>query len=220
MLIKNIYFVRHGETLLNESHIRQGEAGSLSENGKTQAGETGKRLRQFDIQKIFCSPFTRARETADIINGFLGVREIEYIPLLGERRNPSEIIGKKYDDPVTIQAINFMDKSFHREDARFSDEENFEDLKNRALKLKNFLIKNSKDNTLCITHGIFLKMFLCVLIYDEKLTVEQYIKLTVFNPADNAGITVVQYNPMKFFSNPFEIIAYNDSPISKNNLKI
>ena len=56
-------------------------------------------------------------------------------------------------------------------------------------------------------------MFLCVLIYGEKLNVETYVKMSYFNPADNAGITIVEYNPFNFFGNPFEIIAYNDTPI-------
>ena len=34
---RRFYFIRHGETILNEQHIRQGEDGALSENGKSQA---------------------------------------------------------------------------------------------------------------------------------------------------------------------------------------
>ena len=113
-----------------------------------------------------------------------------------------------------------MDKSFHSPDARWGDEENFEDLKTRGLKLKDFVAKNSKDGTLFITHGIFLKMFLCTLIYNKDLDVEKYIKMSVFNPADNAGITIIKYSPLNFFSNPWEILVYNDTPIKNKNLSI
>jgi broad specificity phosphatase PhoE len=219
MLSRNIYFVRHGETVSNSLNLRQGEEGGLTAKGREQARETGKRLKVYNIDKIFCSTFERALETCDEINRILEIKNVEFTPLLCERRNPSKIVGLSYYDPITIEAINFMDKSFHDEDARWQDEENFKDLKERALKLKDFLIKNSSANTLCITHGIFLKMFLCVLLYGEKLTVKDYIKLTMFNPADNAGITVVKYSPYDFFGDPWDIVAYNDTPIDESKIK-
>jgi phosphoserine phosphatase len=213
MLTKRIYFVRHGETILNAAKKRQGEEGGLSELGKKQAEYLGKRLEPFKINMIFCSPLERALETAEEISKTLVGVPIEYVPLLSERRNPKRIIGSDYSDPLVQEAINFMDKSFHDPDARWEDEENFNDLKNRALKLKTFLAANTTNSTLCVTHGIFLKMLLCVLMEDKNLTVEKYVKLSLFNTADNAGITVVEYNPFNFLGNPWKIIAYNDTPV-------
>ncbi len=219
MLNKRIYFVRHGETILNAQRIRQGEDGGLSKNGQEQARACGVRLLPYSIKKIFCSPFQRAVETGEEIMKNI-VAPIEYTQLLAERRNPSKIIGLSYDDTLTKEAISFMDKSFHSADAKWDDEENFQELKDRALKLRDFLSKNISSSNLCITHGIFLKMFLCVLMYGEELTVETYIKMSLFNPADNAGITLVEYNPFNFFSNPWEIIAYNDSPLMPGTMSI
>lgn len=219
MLEKNIYFVRHGETVQNAARIRQGEDGGLSENGKQQIDRLADRLKNFNISKIFSSPFQRAAETTEIILKKINA-PLEYVPLLSERHNPTSIIGKKYDDPVVMDAINAMDKSFHDPDYRYEDEENFQDLKARALKAKTFLQKNASHNTLCVTHGIFLKMLLGVLIYDKDLTVEQYIKLAVFNPVDNGGITLVKYKPLEFFGNPWEVLAFNDSQVDVKSLKI
>lgn len=219
MTSRKLYFIRHGETVLNAEKIKQGETGGLSEEGKSQALAVGQRLKNYNIKKIFCSPFQRTVETSIEIMKSISA-PIEYVPLLGERRNPTKIIGKYYDDPITKDAIAFMDKSFHTPDARWDDEENFQDLKDRAIKLQKFLCKNMADSNLCITHGIFLKMFLCVLIHGEKLTVETYIKMSLFNPADNAGITVVVYHPLKYFSNPWEIVAYNDSPLAIGTMSI
>jgi hypothetical protein len=42
----------------------------------------------------------------------------------------------------------------------------------------------------------------------------------MFNPANNAGITIVKYSPLNFFGNPWEIIAYNDSVIEMKSLTI
>ena len=46
-------------------------------------------------------------------------------------------------------------------------------------------------------HGIFLKMFLSVLLYGENLKVKEYIQMNMYNPADNAGVTFVSYSPIK-----------------------
>lgn len=219
MFDKNIYFVRHGETVLNAQKIRQAEGGGLSERGKIQTAELANRLANFNISKIFSSPFQRTIETTEVINKKLNL-PVEYVPLLAERHNPSSIVGKSYDDPKVVEAINAMDKSFHQPDFRYEDEENFEDLKARALKAKVFLQKNAANDTLCVTHGIFLKMLLCVLVYDKDLTVEQYIKLAVFNPVDNAGITLVKYHPLEFFNNPWEIVAFNDASVELKNMQI
>jgi broad specificity phosphatase PhoE len=212
MLEKKIYFIRHGETILNAKKIRQGEDGGLSKDGVLQAREVGEYLSSCDIKKIFCSPYQRAIETAQEVMKTVKA-PIEYNPLLSERRNPSKIVGLAFDDPLAKQAIAFMDKSFHDPDSRWDDEENFQDLKERAIKLRDFLQKNITSNNLCITHGIFLKMFLCVLIHGESLDVKTYVKMTIFTPVHNTSITIVKYKPLNFFSNPWEIITFDNTLI-------
>ncbi|KKW41970.1 MAG: hypothetical protein UY91_C0008G0013, partial [Parcubacteria group bacterium GW2011_GWB1_55_9] len=58
---RRFYFVRHGETILNAQHIRQGEEGSLSENGRRQAERVGEVLRPMSIDSIISSTYPRAR---------------------------------------------------------------------------------------------------------------------------------------------------------------
>lgn len=214
-LNKTIYLVRHGETILNAEHKRQGREGKLSEKGVAQVSATAARLIDFKISKIFSSPYERTIETTQIIRSIIdptNTLSLEYSELLTERRNPSSIIGLSYDDTHTVYAINFMDKSYHPDDARFEDEENFNDLKQRALELQKFLASNAPDHSLCVTHGIFLKMFLSVCIYGEALTMAEYIKLSVFNPAENAGLSVIEYSPIKSITgNGWKVLAYNDS---------
>lgn len=213
--------VRHGETVMNEEHLRQGSEGGLSETGKQQATELGSRLKTFPIQRIFTSTFQRALETTDIINSFLKV-DIEKTELLAERKNPSSIIGKKYEDPLVVEKINQMDRSYHKADFRIEDEENFDDLKARAIKLKKFLERRASTGTLCVTHGIFLKMFLCIIKYGEDLRVEDYIKNSLFNPASNAGITILSLKKSLWpFSKPiWEIILYNETPIDEKSKSV
>src|SRR5487761_2719429 len=102
---RRFYFVRHGETLLNAQHIRQGEEGARSENGRKQAEKVGIVLGQVSAERIISSTYPRARETAEIINAHLKTR-IMYSDLLIERRNPSEIIGRNRDEPEVMHIVD------------------------------------------------------------------------------------------------------------------
>lgn len=206
MFVKYFYLVRHGETILNVQRRRQDEKGGLSEKGILEVEDLGKRMLHMKIQKIFVSPYERTLETATIVNKYLKITEKDYIitPLLAERRNPTIIVGKHYDDPIAKAFIDKMDKSIHDPNLRIYDEENFQDLKDRALRAQKFLIQNGKKYNACFTHGIFLKMFLSTLLYGKKLSVKDYIQMNMYNPADNAGVTLVKYSPLKKFTAPFK----------------
>lgn len=74
--MKKTFFVfRHGETELNAKQIWQGTSANpdLNERGKEQASELGKKLKNYGIEKIYSSPFTRAQNTAKIVNNTLCV---------------------------------------------------------------------------------------------------------------------------------------------------
>lgn len=186
------YFVRHGESILNAQGIRQGPDGSLSENGRHQAEVTGTRLKNRNIDVVLVSPYTRTRETADIINQSVQ-KPIEYNDLLVERRNPSEIVGKSVKDPDVIHIVELIDKSYHSDDYRFSDEENFADMKERAKQLLAYLETRQEKTVLVVTHGIFLKMVIAYMLYRDKLNAGRYNTLSYMNASNNAAITVCEY---------------------------
>ncbi len=214
MTRKLFYFVRHGESLFNAARIRQGADGSLSENGKAQAISTGKRLANHPIEIILASPYTRTCETADIINHQLtSQKTIEYSELLKERRNPSEIIGKSMNDPEISRIIDTIDKSYHTDDYRFSDEENFQDLKLRAHQLLDHLAVRPESCLLVVTHGIFLRMVVACIEYGERLNSATYNTLSLVNVSNNASITICEYKK-GWFGPPIEerwkVIAWDD----------
>ena len=213
MRIRRFYIVRHGETLLNAEHIRQGEAGALSGKGRHQAEQVGRYLAHFPVSRIISSTYPRARETADIIRKQVKT-PILYSALLAERRNPSEIIGKHRDDPEVVRIVDQMDLAYHDDDYRFSDEENFTDLKKRARKCLNLLERQGARKTVVVTHHVFLKMLVAYLLYRERLHAADFVKLSFFNVSDNAGITIVEFHPWKRFfrTRGWEVVSYNEQP--------
>lgn len=208
---KIIYFVRHGETENNAKNIRQGSSGPLTEKGREQALETAKRFPKHKgrPQVIISSPYERTKETAEIIAKELNMK-VKYSDLLVERRNPTEIIGHEGGERGVREIIDRMDKSYHADDLRISDEENFVDLKERAKRLLAYISRRNAKRIIMVTHGIFLKMVVAYMLYGEKLTASQYNNLSYFNPIKNAGMAICSYKHHWFKKNEWKLLVWND----------
>lgn len=212
MGMKLIYFVRHGETELNAQNIRQGSEGSLSEKGRAQVMETAKKFPKSKGKPeiIIASPYVRTRETASIIAKELNI-EVEYSELLVERRNPSQIVGHKGEERDVRLIVDRIDKSYHDDNLRYSDEENFTDLLERAKKLLHFIESRDEERIIMVTHGIFLKMVASYVLLGDKLTASEYNKLSYFNPINNAGMSICQYISHWFKKNEWKLVLWNDT---------
>ncbi|MFZ1020095.1 MAG: histidine phosphatase family protein [Minisyncoccia bacterium] len=213
MAIKLIYFVRHGQTENNAKDIRQGPSGPLTEKGRAQALATAKRFPKHKgrPQVILASPYERTMETAEIIAGELKM-PIEILNLLVERRNPTEIVGHSGKDPEVKQIIDRIDKSYHPDDLRISDEENFMDLKERAKELLFYILGRPEKRMIMVTHGIFLKMVASYMLYGEKLTASQYNNLSYLNPINNAGMAICSHTTyfLNYKKPEWKILVWND----------
>lgn len=213
MRTKIIYFVRHGETELNARGIRQGPDGPLTALGRAQALETA---HKFPKEKgkphvIISSPFQRARETAGIIAEALGM-EVEYNDLLKERKNPTEIIGHSGKEEQVKGIVDRIDNSFHADELRYSDEENFIDLRDRAQKLLEYITHRKEDRIIMVTHGIFLKMVISYMLIGKQLTASEYNKLSYLNKMNNAGLTICTYTSYFFKKSEWKLLVWNDIP--------
>lgn len=211
MSVKLIYFVRHGETVLNAQGVRQGSEGPLTDKGRAQALATAKRFpkEKGRPQVIIASPFQRTRETAEIIAKELDM-PVEYSDLLVERKNPTEIIGHAGTEKEVREIVDRIDKSFHDDNLRFSDEENFTDLRDRAKRLLDYIRMRPEKRMIMVTHGIFLKMVAAYMTLGDKLTASDYNKLSYYNTMDNAGIAICTYTTHFFKKNEWKIIVWND----------
>lgn len=72
MLPRSFLFVRHGETDWNRQGVLQGFNDiPLNDTGRAQAQAAIEVLKTQPIDRIVCSPLSRARETMEIINAVL-----------------------------------------------------------------------------------------------------------------------------------------------------
>jgi len=83
--MKEIYFIRHGQTDENSLGIRQGSEidSELNKLGRDQAKKTGKYLKKYrmkdnNFDSIISSPMKRAVETAEIIKKMFN---LNYTPI-------------------------------------------------------------------------------------------------------------------------------------------
>lgn len=103
-----IYFTRHGETEWNSRNIISGVTDiDLSEKGKAQADSLAAKIAVScrDIDKIFCSPLKRAKDTAAPVAQALGIepvyderlREWDYGSYEGLSRNADGFAERKLE---------------------------------------------------------------------------------------------------------------------------
>lgn len=206
--MKTIYFVRHGQSEGNIGPIRQTAATNLTAKGREQAAFVADRCAKLPIDIIISSTMTRAHETAEIITTKVA-KPIEYSDLFVERRRPKEALGKPKDDPVGTEAGRIIMENFHQPDFRFSDEENFSDLKIRSGLALDYLAGLKEDKILVVTHGFFLRILLARITMGADLTAPECKHFVDACHMENTGITVFCYNPERK-ENPWFLWMWND----------
>lgn len=202
--MKKIYFVRHGATGGNEKNEFQHGDISLSDMGFKQADYVSERFKTIPVEVIIASDMTRAAQTADAIAKKLN-KEVIHTKLFQEFLKPTYVRGKSKEDPEVVKIMTAVKENFDNPDYHHSDEENFFDLKNRAVKCLEYLQSLKEENILVVTHGQILNMLMGVMSLGDTMTPKQFRLLQKFFIAKNTGITMVEENKGKYF-----LLTWND----------
>ncbi len=96
--MKTVYFVRHGQSEANASQGLQWPESPLTEQGRSEARAVAERAQKLPVEAIVASPYARAKETAEIIGGKIGM-PVEFSELFVERVKPSSLKERPHDDP-------------------------------------------------------------------------------------------------------------------------
>lgn len=211
-----VYFVRHGEGEHNIKKLYSHPDFSLTEKGKKQAGIAANRVKALPIEIIISSTFKRTQQTTEIINKQLK-KEVIYSDLAIEIKRPSEIAGKSQADPEVIKIKREMDKNFHLPDWRYSDEENFYDLRKRALDFIKFLESLNYEHILVVTHLVFIQAVVLTMMLKENLAPEVLLRAYRFLEIETSGLTICEYKGDDWY-----LVTWNDHAHlaeDKNNVK-
>ncbi|MDB5195404.1 MAG: pspA [Parcubacteria group bacterium] len=200
---KQLYFVRHGETDSNADGVfRRGNEATLSAKGREEAMLVAERLKRIGIDTLVVSSYKRALETASLVETKLGIQSIES-GFFDEARRPSIQIGNSIHDPE-MKAINrALYENYPTPGWRHSDEENFDDLKERAIQGLMYLQNLPGERICIITHGIFLRFLLCALVGRDfnGRDVQRALRMHI----GNTGITYARDTELGW-----EIMSWND----------
>lgn len=183
----NIYFVRHGESAGNALRLHQDHTIELSELGRKHAAAYAARFEKLGIDRIVASPYVRAKQTAEVIAEKVGL-PIEFSDLLVEVKRPTVIEGRRIDEPEVVAIKKTIEEKYDDPTYRHSDEDTFALFSGRARKAKEFLEHIDAENLLVVTHGDFIRMFLCVILFGEKLEPWMYLSLKAHTDISHEGI--------------------------------
>jgi broad specificity phosphatase PhoE len=207
--MKKIYLVRHAESEGNIGKVQQGPSTPLSEKGTQQTAFIAERFKTIDIDCIISSPQTRAKTTAEAISAAIG-KNVEYSDLLVERKKPTAIIGIDRSSKEFNEVEDAIRDNFHTLEWRHSDEENFLDLKARAVQLLLHADSLSEDNILMVSHGVFMAMIAAYAIFGEKVTSQEFWNVFVGTEHGNTGITILKQSKFKDEPIRWKLLTWND----------
>ncbi len=184
-----VFFVRHGSTDSLEKRISQPDNEPLNSKGLSQAQEVAHRFVKHPLDLVISSPHLRALQTAQAITS-----NILISPLFAEVKKPTTVIGQPKENLevknilTKIGEMYSIDPSWH-----YSDEENFEDLKNRGLEALSFLQTQTKDNILVVSHGNFIALLLGLMMFGNDYPVKLSLKLKNFFRLSNTGVSTCNW---------------------------
>ncbi len=186
--MKHIYFVRHGQTLMNTKHVHQGPEEPLTELGKKQAAAVALILKKKNIDVIITSPFVRAHETASII-----ARELD-LPLsitesVKEFRRPDPMYGTSHYSPKSFWYV--LQLFLNRDNDAWNDygAENMFHIRNRIVDAKRHICNTPGEHIVVVSHAIFIDMFTQAVCADRSLGFKEFVSgLLGAKKLQNTGI--------------------------------
>ncbi len=194
----NIFLIRHGEKIDDD---RNHELLQLTSKGVIQADLLGKRLMQYNIEKIYSSNMKRAIQTSEVINNYLGVEIIIKTELREINMGACDTNGWQYLEEHYPEFIVEYNK--HEEDLRYPpDGECGEDVWIRVSKAVYEIIKEESNNIAIVTHGGVIRALICGL-----LQLNQAKRFYLGKPPENCSISLIKYDKQ---SQNFYIHSFND----------
>lgn len=206
-MVKKIFLVRHGQTKANVYKHGQSPDEPLNEEGRAQASQLAERVVQLNIEAVISSDQQRAKQTTEIIMQKISA-SVDYTPLLVERRRPSEQLGVQKDD-LKFQEIESQIWQHYGQDWHYSDEENFFDIKKRALAMVEVILQRPEGRILLVSHGHFMVVLMAAAIFGETLTPDIAHTFIRSFRQRNTGLSILRY--LDELDPPhFDVLTWND----------
>ena len=179
-----LIITRHGETEENVKKIIMGSLlpGNLSKKGREQAKKLAERLRKEKIDTIYSSDLSRASDTARGVAGYHPHTELVLTKEIREC-DFGEFQGKPMEE---VGLRNFLER-YEELDFSSVGGENTEQIFMRAEGFLNSVIKKHLNDTiLLVTHEVFKKVLICVILNKGHEHIKNLGKL------DNTSLSIFE----------------------------
>ncbi len=161
--MKELYFIRHGQTEWNAIARMQGQWNSdLNETGREQADVNGQFLSEQNIEAMFVSPLDRTRQTAAIINEYLN------LPATFDDRimewDCGDWSGHLYKDVKNKWPDDWQALEADRFNFRGPGCENYPDMIARSKPFLDELVERPEERIAIVSHGMIGRVMVAQLL--------------------------------------------------------
>lgn len=192
--MKELYFVRHGQTEWNAIRRMQGQWNSdLSELGIDQAHGNGRFLAGQEIEHLVASPLTRTQQTAGIINEYLGL-EIHLDDRIKEW-DCGDWSGEMWDEVSKKWPAEFAAWQADPYHYRGPNCENYPDMIARATPFLEQLLASPFNRIAIVSHGMIGRVMVSILLNHSQDQMFEYGQAndTIFHATDTGDEFFVQH---------------------------
>jgi len=204
-------FVRHGESEANTRRILSNRASpfGLTSLGKQQANTLANNLRDLRVTAVFSSPIRRARETAEILAGSLG---LPYQVTEALREYDCGILEEKSDTESWRLHSEIAEDwvSHHNHSRKPEGGESFLDIRNRFVPFIEHLTQdgsNRHDHILLVGHGGLFHLMLPLILTNVEVSFVKSHGMghteTVLAERRPNGLTCLQWGSFQFETSRF-----------------
>lgn len=173
--VKQIYFIRHGETGKNRKYKNQGPEEPLNERGRAQAAALADFLRDKQIDTIITSDYVRARQTADILAETLNLTLV-VDQSLREFGPPASLSGRSHFSPASI---NYLIKLYRYQLKllwRTDGVESLASVRERIHDAKVTIEDLPGERIAVVSHRLFITMFIETVCYHKPLSFIRFLR--------------------------------------------
>jgi len=188
-LIKNLYLIRHGEAehLLGEGLTGGWTDSNLTEKGKGQAQVTGERILDLlgsSSVIFYCSDLSRAKESAEIIGGYLAKSPLPVKELREQNNGDAANLSTDAARKISLARSEPLMDWVH-----YPNAESWRSFNKRVFEFMKAIEQESTETVLIVSH----RRTIMAIIHWWLEFSEDYIKKVSFD-IDPCSITVLRIN--------------------------
>jgi broad specificity phosphatase PhoE len=213
-----VHFVRHGESVSNAAPggmaLPAVQGDRLTDLGREQAATVARYLGDVGATRVLTSPLARARETADILGGRLGlpVEELDELQELRESEGYEELA---LEDQRLRRWSVWMAAHGDDPDYSYRGGETFNQISTRVRRAQERLLALGDENLIAVSHGIFLRFFLMNVLLADGFGPSQVQRLWQLESI-NCGICSFEYRDRDLAANyeldPWTCLSWMERP--------